>query len=144
MNHLEIHAYTAHIQNWEIASPDQFKDKIDEKGLAYELGISTQLENDPEWCVFCVSPVKEAFNSQGDKIVNLKIQFAFKIKEHGYKLTTDLLFSLLKIAHKNFLNKFREKTRGTHIEHLQINQPKFEYLKTQLEIVISGQGISVQ
>jgi len=117
---------------------------IQDKSPEYELGLTPQIPEEPEWCILMIKAMKEAISSVNGKVVDCQIQFGFKIRENGQNLSPIFLFRLLQIAHHNLNEQYKDRTKGHRAHFLLMEKPEFKDYENILRIVILGQGTSKQ
>ncbi len=144
----ELHSYLSEVKTNKFRSTIDDMVTSNDLEIVYEMGVTPQLVDEPEWCIFSVDALKQVFGQnksfEGEMIVDFKVNFAYKIKEQGNRINPDFLFGVLLIAYYDFIKQYAEKAKGTYAEKYKLNIPEYKYFEKDIRAVIIGQGISKQ
>ena len=142
--HVEVQPYQSKVHKWVIPK-EPFTALVQDKSLVYELGVTPQIPEEPQWCIFMATVIKQTLNkTYGSKIVDCKVTYGYKINAIGRLLTPEFLYELLVLSYQEFKKIYDKDSEGTQAAKYIVDKPELKDYKSNLQAVIIGQGISKQ
>lgn len=144
-NQIEVQQYRTDRHKWHLSPIGESLGRIEIKGVEYQMGLTPQIYDEPEWCIFTVTATRTIKNTTtNEDICQCSVTSGFKIRSKNQTLTPSFLFPLVEIATYNMAEEYHERSIGTHVNHHKIEKPNFEELRKDLEMVILLKGTSMQ
>ncbi len=143
-NEVKVVSYPPEKYQWELEPLDKFAGLNADHPIAYEMGLTPQLVEEPDWCVILITPIKEVVNDTNGKVFNYRWMYGYKIQAQGRNLTPEFLFELMLHTWKLFKDHFEKTAKGTIVENKLMDKPIFSDAEKNLKMVLMMQGATRQ
>jgi hypothetical protein len=129
---------------WQLEPMTKFARMNADHPIAYEMGLTPRLLEDPEWCVFIITPIKGIISKTNGRVFNYRWTYGYRIQRQGNNLTPQFLFNLMIWVWESFKEHFNKVAKGTHVENKLMDKPTFADTEGSLKKVIMMQGATRQ